>query len=66
MLGSDTEAVPVFDRVLAAQRRAADEDAREQALYDKGWAFTRMERVQDSADAFERLAHEFPEGRLAH
>jgi TolA-binding protein len=67
----DAAAVPLFEKAAAAARElqgsaaAGAGDVREQALYEKAWALSRLGRAEEADDAFAALAREFPEGRLA-
>ena len=65
MRADDPAAVRLFDEVIAAPRSAARDDVREQALYEEGRALDRLGRTQGRTDLFERLAAEFPAGKLA-
>lgn len=66
MRNDDGSAVKLFDTVISSPRRtSAGDDIREQALYEQGWALVRLGRRQESADAFEELAREYPAGRMA-
>ncbi len=65
MRAEDTAAVRLFDEVIAAPRSAGNGDPREQALYEEGRALGRLGKAQERADVFERLAAEFPAGKLA-
>lgn len=65
MRADDPAAVALFDEVIQAPRSGENDDARGQALYEEGRAFGRMGRLQESKDACERLALEYPGGKLA-
>jgi TolA-binding protein len=65
MRSDDAAGIGLFDKVLAMPRQAANDDIREQALYERAWALLRTGRTNDCADALEKLAREFPAGRLA-
>jgi TolA-binding protein len=65
MRRDDGAAVAVFEKVVSAPRAKADDDIREQALYELGQALVRLGRQQEGLDAFERLARDYPSGRLA-
>jgi TolA-binding protein len=67
----DAAAIPLFDRAIAAPRASAGSsaatagDVREQAWYEKAWALSRLGRAAEADDAFNVLAREYPDGRLA-
>jgi TolA-binding protein len=65
MRADDAAAVRLFEEVIGAPRSVGNDDARADALYEEGRALGRLGRTEESADAFERLAGEFPGGRLA-
>jgi TolA-binding protein len=65
MLKNDLPAVGLFDEAAAAARAGSDGDIREQAMYQKGWALSRLGRSAESAEAFDALARDYPAGRLA-
>lgn len=65
MRGNDPAAVELFDEVIVSPRSAAHDDAREQSLYEEGRALDRLGRTQERGEIFERLAAEFPTGKLA-
>jgi TolA-binding protein len=65
MQTDDRAAVALFDQLLSTPPSAADAETREQALFEKGRALSRMGNDGQSRDAFEQLAREFPRGRLA-
>jgi len=65
MRADDRAAVQLFSEVIAAPRSAGNDDARAQALYEEGRALGRLGRIQERAEVFERLAAEFPTGKLA-
>jgi TolA-binding protein len=65
MRADDVAAVRLFEEVIAAPRSTGNDDARGQALYEEGRALGRLGRTQESTDVLERLAAEFPTGRLA-
>ncbi|HTP59873.1 MAG TPA: tetratricopeptide repeat protein, partial [Spirochaetia bacterium] len=63
--GNDAAAAALFDVLAHAPASQPPDQWLEQALYEKGWAFSRLGRTQDSGDAFLELARRFPSGRLA-
>ncbi|HYW84683.1 MAG TPA: tetratricopeptide repeat protein, partial [Spirochaetia bacterium] len=65
MRADDPAGVRLFDEVVAAPRSVARDDVREQALFEEGRALDRLGRNQERDDIFERLAAEFPAGKLA-
>ncbi|MGA2974855.1 MAG: tetratricopeptide repeat protein [Spirochaetia bacterium] len=65
MRNDDGSAVKLFGAVISSPRTSAGDEIREQALYEQGWALARLGRQQESADAFEELAREYPAGRMA-
>ncbi|MFI5369470.1 MAG: tetratricopeptide repeat protein, partial [Spirochaetia bacterium] len=65
MRADDPAGVRLFDEVVAAPRSVARDEVREQALFEEGRALGRLGRNQERDDIFERLAAEFPAGKLA-
>jgi TolA-binding protein len=65
MQNDDGAAVGLFEQLLSTPASAADRETREQGLFEKGWALSRLGKDAESSDAFEQLAREFPRGRLA-
>jgi TolA-binding protein len=71
--GDDAAAVTLFsaaagatETIVGAAGGGPSEDHwREQALYEKGWALSRMGSGQASVETFHELAARFPNGRLA-
>ena len=63
--GNDESAVKLFDAVSTGEAGLSSGQWREQALYEKGWALSRMGSGEESLAAFKKLAAEFPGGRLA-
>jgi TolA-binding protein len=63
LLGRDREAINNFDEVLGFA--STGRDVREQALYEKGWALSRLGASAEAAAVFDRLAREHPGGDLA-
>jgi len=70
--GDDAAAVKLFSAAAGATETTAgaaggpsEDQWREQALYEKGWALSRLGSAQDSLEAFHELAARFPNGRLA-
>jgi TolA-binding protein len=67
----DTAAVAYLDRALKVPAAAQDPDVREQALYEKAWALSRLDQSANAGQsanadaAFEALARAFPGGKLA-
>jgi tetratricopeptide (TPR) repeat protein len=57
--------VGLFEQAIAAARGASDDAIREQAMYQQGWALSRLGRSAESAGAFDSLEREYPAGRLA-
>ena len=72
MQTDDASAVALYEEVIdtAPQADSASPQADsaspivEQAMYERTLALSRLGRVEESADALERLAREFPAGRL--
>ena len=65
MRGADPAAALLFNEVTAAPRSTANDEVREQALFEEGRALDRLARTQERTEVFERLAAEFPDGKLA-
>ena len=63
LLGDDTAAVVLFDRSASAAGPSAGSTL-EQALYEKGWALSRMGDDFRSLQAFTELSRRFPDGKL--
>jgi TolA-binding protein len=61
MRHDDVAALALFDNALSG----AAAEIGEQALYEKAWALARLGRQQEAAGAFDALARQFPDGRLA-
>ena len=61
----DASAIGYLDRALAVPAASQDPDVREQALYEKAWALSRLGRGAETTEAFESLARAFPGGKLA-
>jgi TolA-binding protein len=64
MMNEDEEAIGYFENSLSSSP-AGSFPLREQTLYELGWAFSRRGKRDESAAAFERLAREYPGGKLA-
>jgi tetratricopeptide (TPR) repeat protein len=65
MRAADPAAVRLFDEVIAVPRSPATDEVHEQALFEEGMALDRLGRTRERTDVFERLAEEFPAGKLA-
>jgi TolA-binding protein len=65
MRADDIAAMRLFDEVLAVPRSAGSDETRAQALYEEARALGRLGKTQERAAVLERLAAEFPTGRLA-
>ena len=61
----DTAAIAYLDRALGVPTASQDPDIREQALYEKAWALSRLGQSANAEEAFEALARAFPGGKLA-
>jgi TolA-binding protein len=73
----DPAAIAFFDRALGVPAASQDPDIREQALYEKAWALSRLAESAGASgsggaggaaaagEAFEALARAFPSGKLA-
>ncbi len=61
----DVAAIAYLDRALGVPTASQDPDIREQALYEKAWALSRLGQSADADSAFEALARAFPGGKLA-
>ena len=58
--GDDAAAIKLFETVAPGA-----DPWREQALYEKGWALSRMGSLQESTEAFQELAAKYSGGQLA-
>ena len=65
MRADDPAAVRLFEEVIAVPRSPAADEVREQALFEEGMALDRLGRTRERTDVFQRLAEEFPAGKLA-
>lgn len=65
LMGDDSAAIPLFDQAVVTKVPGAAEDTAEQALYEKGWALSRLGKASESLQAFDELARSFPSGKLA-
>ena len=63
--GDDAAAVRLLLPVAQRAASASSDQWREQALYEEGWALSRMGKRQESMETFHELAADFPAGRLA-
>lgn len=63
--GNDAAAVALFETVARGEERGSVDQWHEQALYEKGWALSRMGSRQESLEAFQELSARFPNGQLA-
>ena len=67
MQSDDASAVALYEQVIDTASGSPDTASAivEQAMYERTQALSRLGRSRESADALERLAHDFPRGRLA-
>lgn len=65
LLGDDVAAVSWFDQAVTAKAAPDGTETIEQALYEKGWALSRLGKTPQSREAFDELARSFPTGKLA-
>ena len=65
MRKDDAAALRMFDDAISIAPGSPDVGIREQAMYEKGWALSRLGRAAESAEAFDALRREYPQGRLA-
>ena len=65
MRKDDATAIGLFEQAIAGVPGGSDGGIREQAMYQRGWALSRLGRAAESADAFDALEREYPSGRLA-